>query len=211
MQRFLTAKLGVPIATQGVDTEGTLTLWFHENKDKNGEPSDKIYGVSCCHVLRKDSTIDYELRPGYLAPAVRVCGPRRFQRGLDDIKMEVKHHVLGAELSVHSLEGLEAESSRDQESLSREIFDLDRHHRYLFDLESFHKSVIMNWSDINLQRNIGYVEFAPARRVRVEGGKPYTSDWGAFVASEAKVRKHFEGNVVELGMLLLASWCCLVY
>ena len=43
-----------------------------------------------------------------------------------------------------------------------------------------------------------YVQYAPAIMVD-QGGTRYTSDWAAFVAVEAKVKDHFEGNVVDLG------------
>jgi hypothetical protein len=76
-RRFLTALLGVPLATEGMeeeDAQGTLTLWFHENIGKDGNPSDKVYGVSNCHVLRKDITVDYEHKGGARKDHVRVCG-----------------------------------------------------------------------------------------------------------------------------------------
>ncbi|EKM60139.1 uncharacterized protein PHACADRAFT_181981 [Phanerochaete carnosa HHB-10118-sp] len=44
--RIFTALLRIPFATEGMeeeDVQGTLTLWFHENKDKDGNPSDKVY------------------------------------------------------------------------------------------------------------------------------------------------------------------------
>src|SRR6266571_2829738 len=56
------------------DAQGTLTLWFHENKDKDGNDSDKVCGVSCCHVLRKDTPVEYEHRGGAPKDHVRVCG-----------------------------------------------------------------------------------------------------------------------------------------
>jgi hypothetical protein len=61
VRQFLTALLSIPLVTQGMeveDAQGTLTLWFHENEGKDGNPSYKIYGVSNCHVLRKNTTID---------------------------------------------------------------------------------------------------------------------------------------------------------
>lgn len=85
LRRFLTALLGVPLATQGVEKEGTLTLWFHETRDKNGNVSNNVYGVSNCHVLCKNTTVDYELKARVLSDYVRVCGVRRFQRALDEI------------------------------------------------------------------------------------------------------------------------------
>jgi len=84
IRRFLTALLGIPIATEGMeeDVQGTHTLWFHEN----GNPSDKVYGVSSSHVLRKDTTVEYEYRGGAPKNHVRVCRMRRFQRSLDEIR-----------------------------------------------------------------------------------------------------------------------------
>jgi hypothetical protein len=57
------------------------------------------------------------------------------------------------------------------------------------------------WLDIKLHRgpDIGYVQHAEAIKVGVEGGTRYTSDLGAFLAAEAKVRDQFEGNVVDIG------------
>jgi hypothetical protein len=62
IRRFLTPLHGVPLAAAEMgeeDAHGTLTLWFHENKDRNGNPSNRVYGVSNCHVLRKDTTVEY--------------------------------------------------------------------------------------------------------------------------------------------------------
>ena len=78
--------------------QGTLVLWFHENRDKDGNPSNKVYGVSCCHVLRKDTTVDYEHRVGAPKHYVRVCGKRRFQRGLDEITKATGDHSILVDL-----------------------------------------------------------------------------------------------------------------
>lgn len=54
VRRFLTPLHGVPLAAQDLDegdSQGTLTLWFHENLSKDGKPSDKVFGVTNCHVL----------------------------------------------------------------------------------------------------------------------------------------------------------------
>jgi hypothetical protein len=66
-------------------------------------------------------------------------------------------------------------------------------------LEALHDEITKHWFDIQLHRDIGYVQHAEAIKVDVEGGTRYTSDWGAFLATEAKVRDQFEGNVVDLG------------
>jgi hypothetical protein len=78
---FLTGLLGFPLASEGMeakDARGTLTLWFHNNKDKNGNPSFKIYGVSNCHVLCKDTTVDYEHKGSAPKDHIRVCGVHQF-------------------------------------------------------------------------------------------------------------------------------------
>ena len=76
VRRFLIALLCVPLATEEMEEEesqGTLTLWFHENKYKDGNPSNKVYGISNCHVLRKNTTVDYEHRGSAPMDHVRVC------------------------------------------------------------------------------------------------------------------------------------------
>ena len=62
---FLTTALGMPIATverEVNDAQGSVTLFFHENKDKYGTLSAEVFGVSNCHVLHRDTTIDYEFK-----------------------------------------------------------------------------------------------------------------------------------------------------
>ena len=205
VRRFLTALLGIPLATEGMeaeDVQGTLTLWFHENRDKDGNPSDKVYGVSNCHVLRKDTTVNYEHRDGAPKDHVRVCGMRRFQRGLEEIRREIRNHDILAELWTREIVGMEAKDRQDTEtarSIRAKRRKLDDGNEAIADLEALYAEVTTRWSDIMLHRNIGYVQYAEAITVDVEGGTRYTSDWAVFLAAEAKVRDEFEGNVVDLG------------
>ena len=118
VRRFLTALLGIPLATQRrekEDSQGTLTLWFQENKDKNGDPSANVYGVSNCHVLRKNTTIDYEHKGGTSRDFVRVCGARRFQRGLDEIKKAISNHGIRASYFTQEIDGLEETEDPDED------------------------------------------------------------------------------------------------
>ena len=205
VRRFLTALLGIPLATQGMeaeDVQGTLTLWFHENQGKDGNPSCKVYGVSNCHVLRKNTTVDYEHKGGAPKDFVRVCGVRRFQRGLDVIKKHISDHGIRADFYTREIDGLDALENRGEEVVS-EIDatrrNLDGENEAIRQLEALYDEVTKYWFDINLHRDIGYVQHAEAIKVDVEGGTRYTSDWGAFLAAEAKVKDRFEGNVVDLG------------
>ena len=205
VRRFLTPLLSIPLATQGMekdDSQGTLTLWFHENKDMDGNPSANVYGVSNCHVLRKNTTIDYERKGDAPKDFVRVCGVRRFRRGLDEIKKAISDHGIRASYFTQEIIGLE-----ETENLADVADEIEKNRRSLAEennaihqLEAMHEEITKQWSDITLHRGIGYVQYAKAIEVDVEGGTRYTSDWGAFLATEAKVRPQFEGNVVDIGV-----------
>ncbi|KAI0309190.1 hypothetical protein OF83DRAFT_1186441 [Amylostereum chailletii] len=188
VRRFLTALLGIPLAPEGMeeeDAQGTLTLWFHENKDKNGNPSDKVYG---------DTTIEYEQRGGTPKDHIR--------RGLNEIKKAIGDHGILADLWTREIVKLQAKESQDVEN-AKEIratqHNLKEENETIVDLEAFDNEVKEHWSDINLHRNIGHVQYAAAITFDVEGGTLYTSDWAVFLAAEAKVKDVFEGNIVDLG------------
>ncbi|KAI5993685.1 hypothetical protein EDC04DRAFT_2910737 [Pisolithus marmoratus] len=205
VRRFLTPLLGVPLATEEMeeeDSQGTLTLWFHENKDKNGNPSNKVYGVSNCHVLRKNTTVDYEHGGGARMDHVRVCGMRRFQRGLDEITKAIAHHGILADLWTRDIVGLQAEERQDAanaRAIRAKRCQLDDDTEAITDLQALHDDVTKYWSNMKLNRNIGHVQYAAAISVDIEGGTLYTSDWAAFLAAGPKVSDEFEGNVVDLG------------
>ena len=209
VRRFLTALLGIPLASEEMeedDTQGTLTLWFHENKEKDGNHSDKVYGVSNCHVLRKDTTVEYEHGDHAPKDHVRVCGIRRFQRGLDEIRKVTSGHDILADLLTREIVKLEAEERQDAENakiIGAKRRKLEGENEALADLEALYGEVTKCWPDIKSHRNIGHVQYAPAITVDVEGGTLYTSDWAAFLAAEAKVKDEFEGNVVDLGVFRL--------
>ena len=127
---------------------------------------------------------------------------RRFQRGLDEIKKHISDHGIRADLYTREIDELEAMENQDEEVAS----EIDANRRKLNDenptilqLEALYDQVTKYWFDIKLHRDIGYVQHAEAIKVNVEGGTRYTSDWGAFLAAEAKVKDQFEGNVVDLG------------
>jgi hypothetical protein len=83
---------------------------------------------------------------------------------------------------------------------------LDNANKAIAKLEDLHDQVVKGWSDIELHRSIGHVQYVEAITVD-EGGTQYTSDWAVFLAAEAKVKEQFEGNVVDLGafrLILLA-------
>ncbi|KAF9060746.1 hypothetical protein BDP27DRAFT_1491913 [Rhodocollybia butyracea] len=170
------------------DLQGTLTLWFHENKDNDGNPSDKVYRVSSCHVLRKNTTINYEHRYG--TPMSRVW------RGLDDIILAISSHAILTDLCVRELVKLQAKERQDARVIKAKQRQLET--EAISDLEALHEDVTKDWSNLKLHRNIGHIQYAEAILVDAEGGTLYTSDWAAFLAAEPKVRDEFEGYIVDL-------------
>ncbi|KAF8606171.1 hypothetical protein BDV93DRAFT_537141 [Ceratobasidium sp. AG-I] len=204
VRRFLTPLLGVPLAAEEMneeDSQGSLTLWFHENKDKNGNPSDKVYGISNCHVLRKHTTVNYEHKCGAPKESIRICGMRRFERGLDEIAKAVAGRGILADYWARNLVRLEANGKNDPDIAKekrRVQRNLDDENEAVADLEAFHEQASKYWSHIKLNRIVGHVQCAKAIKVD-EGGTGYTSDWAAFLAAEAKVKGNFEGNVVDIG------------
>ena len=204
VRRFLTALLAIPLTTEDMqedDSQGTLTLWFLENKDKDGNPSNKVYGLSSCHVLRKNTTVNYLHNRGAAKDHVRICGMRRFLRGLDEITKAIAHHTFWANSHAQDIVRLKEQEEQDPESTNEMEWHrgkLEDENKAIASLECLHGEATQYWSNIKLQRNIGHVEYAPKIEVD-EGCTQYTADWGVFLAAEAKVKNAFEGNVVDLG------------
>ena len=220
VRRFLTAALGMAIATaeREEDAQGSVTLFFHENKDKHGNPSSKVFGVSNCHVLREDTTVKYEFEGAGAPPQhVRLAGSRRFQRGLDEIKACISGHGIDADLLVREIVELEAkekskdpdEAADDTEALRVKREKLAKEERDTDVLEKFYHEVKNQWGDI-ARRNIGHVHWAPEISVDVEGRR-YTLDIGTFEVDPTRFKDHFKGNVVDLGALTHLSHTHLVH
>ncbi|KAJ7634708.1 hypothetical protein FB45DRAFT_865374 [Roridomyces roridus] len=180
---------------------GTTTLFFHPFKDEDGNLIDKIYALANCHVLRENWTADYRWEEGGPEDYVRVCGLRRFQRGLADTTKATADALFEAELAARELirhQATDDQSKVGLRKMERLEATLKRKNEDIQDLEDFHIEVTKNWSNLSLQRNIGRVLYAPAVRVD-EAGTEYTADWGVFEVSKAKCGDGFGGNVVFLG------------
>lgn len=204
VRRIFTPALNVPLAAKEMeeeDTQGSLTLYFHEGKDKDGNPSDKVLGVSSCHVLRKNTDVDYEFKgPDASKNYVRVNGRRRFQQGLDDIRSSICRGGTLGNLFVRQIvmhEAKENPGRKDMRALREARKNLLEQQNAIPKLEAFYDEVKNQWSDPE-HRNIGHVRYAKAISVDVEGRTLYTEDWAAFEVDEAKVRPRFEGTVVDL-------------
>ncbi|KAG8752416.1 hypothetical protein FRC11_008374 [Ceratobasidium sp. 423] len=209
VRRFLTAGLGMPIATaerEDDDARGSVAFFFHENKDRRGNPSKRVLGVSNCHVLRKDTSVPY-LFEGAGAPPehVRLAGLRRFQHGLDDIKAAITSHGNTADTLARDIVDLEQKlSSEDaeeadeaQEALVVKRAELAKTEKDITTLVAFYKDVSGQWGDI-ARRTIGHVDWAPEIFVDVTDRR-YTKDMGTFEVDAERFGAQFKGNVVDLG------------
>ena len=157
-------------------------------------------------LLRKKTTIDYELR-GADAPRqlVRVAGDRRFQRDVNEIRARIGRLGSGAELLAMEIAELEQQLASDDPEEVEEAgagaevkqAKLTQVKKDIGVLEAFYKDLNAQWSYIG-RRNIGHVDWAPKISVDVEG-EQYTEDWGKFDLEEAKFKAQFKGNVVDLG------------
>jgi len=209
VRRLLTAALGMPIATterEAADTEGSVALFFHENKGKHGAPSAKIFGVSNCHVLREDTTVDYKFKGAGAPPQhVRLAGFHRFQRGLDEIKARVGGHGTYAEILAREIFELKTkprsedpeEATEDEAAVEAKRETLTKVKKDIGVLETFYKNANNQWSDI-ARRNIGHVDWAPKISVDVQG-RSYTKDIGTFEVDAVKFKAQYKGNFVDLG------------
>ena len=198
VRRFLTAALGMPIATaerEDADVQGSVTLFFHENKDKRGAPSAKVFGVSSCHVLRKVTTAEYKFKGAGAPPQhVRLAGFRRFQHGLDEIKACIGGYGIDADLLAREIVQLKAkpkskdpeEAAEDDEAVVAKQEKLAKVKKDIGVLEAFYKDTISQWVDM-ARRNIGHVNWAPEISVDVQGRK-YTKDIGTFEVDAANSR-----------------------
>ena len=215
VRRFLTAALGMPIVAEErevADAQGGVTLFFHENKDKHGNPSTKVFAISNCHILREDTTTAYEFKgPGAPYQHVRLAGLRRFQRGLDEIKACVAGYGGDADLLVREIVQLEAElESEDPEEAAEAKAAVEAKRSKLAKvkedigvLETFYNETNSQWGDL-ARRNIGHVDWAPAISVDIEG-RHYTKDIGTFEVEAVRFSDQFKGNVVDLGPFCLIS------
>ncbi len=211
LRRFLTAALGMPIATaerEATDAQGGVALFFHENKDKHGAPSARVFGISNCHVLREHTTVDYEFKGADVPPQhVRLAGFRRFQRGLDEIKACVGGHGIDAEILAREIVELVAksksedpeEAAEDEATLVAKREKLAKVKKDIGVLETFYKDANNQWCNI-ARRNIGHVDWAPKISVDVQG-RSYTKDIGTFEVDVVRFKAQFKGNVVDLGVV----------
>ncbi|KAJ7900280.1 hypothetical protein B0H14DRAFT_3080626 [Mycena olivaceomarginata] len=178
----------------------------HYLRRLNGDPSARVLGVSNNHVLRQDTTVDYQFKgAGTPRQYVRLAGYRRFQRGLDEIKAVIAETVTDANRLALDIVRLEEkpesqdpeEAEEDQKALKIKREELVKLNEKTINLEKFYNQVSTQWGDLG-RRDIGFVDWAPKISIDVNGRK-YTKDIATFEVDEVKFKAQFKGNLVDLG------------
>ncbi|KAI0303027.1 hypothetical protein BC826DRAFT_1137981 [Russula brevipes] len=213
VRRHLTTALSIPIAATEMaekDGQGTGGFYFHENLSKDGNPSDKVLTVTNHHVLCEFDDKKYDFRADSSPrQEVRVCGSRRFQQGLDEIKAEIVNHGNDASACTEEIAELEVNMASgdgdedDAKHLEKARRELDKHKEAIFGLEELYKEINASWGDIAC-RNIGVLEYSPPISVDVDNER-YTQDWATIRLDSARFRPNFKGNIIDLGAKISAS------
>ncbi|KAF9218661.1 hypothetical protein BS17DRAFT_719925 [Gyrodon lividus] len=185
---------------------GSISFFFHEKQDKNGEPSARVLAVSNKHVLREDTTMGYQFMGGG-APCqyIRVCRFHRFQRSTDEIRALVTKNVPEAVQLAEEITRLEAklksenkeQAEEDEDALEIKKGQLNKVNRNNVKLQAYFKEVNIQWHDI-VRRNIGFVDWAPSISIDVDDCH-YTRDISTVELNSQKFKDNFQGNVVDLG------------
>ncbi|KAF9076290.1 hypothetical protein BDP27DRAFT_1380351 [Rhodocollybia butyracea] len=180
------------------DAQGTVSFFFHENKYKNGEPSARVLAVSNMHVLRADTTVDYQF--------MGTGAPRQFvRRFLNETRALVAKNVVEAVRLAEEIARLEAkprsknqeQEDEDEDGLEIKKCQLNKVIKDNAKLQVFYKEVNNQWNDI-ARRAIGFVDWAPSISIDVDD-RHYTRDLGTVELDSHKLKDNFQGNVVDLG------------
>ncbi|KAI0044599.1 hypothetical protein FA95DRAFT_1681056 [Auriscalpium vulgare] len=191
--------LGIPVARQSDDAEGTLTLLFKEMKTRSGEPSERILALTSKHVASVDTTTDYEL-DGANPQHILVCGKGRVDRAFADLKQAIKDMTLETNNLYKGIEKLQARWDASTENVAEAVrskqSDKDKLASKISTLQTFFDKVKADWQDAN-SRRLGVVDWAPKISVSVDD-RHYTRDIATFAVDREKL-ENFERNTIDLG------------
>ncbi|WVO12717.1 hypothetical protein L204_100325 [Cryptococcus depauperatus] len=209
IRRALTAVLGVPLAAQELaddDAQGSLGLYFHRGKDRDGNRSKQLMAITNKHVVSKYTNQDYVYsgRPGAPQKFIRNCSRRRFEKVVDETRALMAEKLGDAKFFAEQLteilakpkSGDEDEGAADEMDLERKQQDLKRAEKDVKTLSDFIQLLNSTWSDA-LQRIVGWVDWAPKIANDLDD-RCYTRDLGVIALNEAKFAKNFKGNFVYL-------------
>lgn len=147
------------------DVQGTGGFYFHEVIDTDDTPSDKVLLVTNHYVVCEIENKKYDYRgTSLLHPKIRICGPRRFQRGLDEINSATISEGIDATEVGESIKEPNAQRERgdwteaDAKELRKYLAKLDEHEAAMLELGKLYSELTTNWADIT-RPTIGALEY----------------------------------------------------
>ncbi|KAJ2920357.1 hypothetical protein MD484_g192, partial [Candolleomyces efflorescens] len=190
------AGLGIPIARQSDDAQGTLTLLFKEVKTSSGEPSERILALTNKHVASADTAADYEFDVGTGDPHhILVCGGSRFTRAVAEIEKAVETGNRDIVDFTKSIGESESKLDTPEEDAWRKDVLAQRNKDQPI-LQALLAQVSTDWQDAD-NRRLGVVDWAPKISASVDH-HCYTRDIATFEVDREKL-KNFKGNIIDLG------------
>jgi hypothetical protein len=208
VRRALTALLGVPVAAEELahdDAQGSIGIFFHEGKDRQGKKSKRVMATTNKHVVSKNIKVDYQFSgcQGARKQYLRNCGVRRFQQIVNETRALLTTSLGDAKQFADQLEAFLANPPEDEEDEADHERDVERKKVKLMKaredvviLDDFLKLLGSTWSDA-YQRIIGHLDWAPAIANDVDPRR-YTRDIGVVALDDDKFSKNFKGNFVYL-------------
>ncbi|KAH9932743.1 uncharacterized protein BXZ73DRAFT_89899 [Epithele typhae] len=190
--------LGIPIARQSDDAQGTLTLLFKEMKTSSGDPSDRILALTNKHVASVDMHSDYEF-DGTNPQHILVCSDRHLDEAITAIENALLMGLRELVRLVRQVKDQQSKLGTSKENdmiLRRIMYALEHKIEDIAALQTFLEEVNADWRDTD-GRKLGIVDWAPKVSVSVDYPH-YTRDIATFVVDREKV-KNFESNIVDLG------------
>ncbi|KEP47580.1 hypothetical protein V565_150850 [Rhizoctonia solani 123E] len=189
IRRALTAVLGLPLAMEANDAQGSLGL---------------LMAITNKHVTSSDTTQDYQYNAGAAQQYIRNCSARRFQHILNETRAFIAEKLGDAQLYAEQLTEIlakpeskhEGEAAQDKEDLRRKQGDLTRTEKDIVQLADFFQLLTSTWSDA-YQRIIGWLDWAPKIHSNLDLRR-YTRDLGVIALDEDKFKENFKGNIVYL-------------
>ncbi|KAF8331935.1 uncharacterized protein EI90DRAFT_2919026 [Cantharellus anzutake] len=198
IRRAVTAILGVPLAPQTMqakDGQGSLGIFFHEGKDKQGNKSDRVLAFTNKHVASENTKTDYELgRSGARKQYIRNCGLRRYEKLLEETRAAIAKKVGEGKLVAEQLEQNVFTTARARRFKEDELKNLEEEIGMLDDFLGLAKS---SRGEIH-NRAIGWLDYAPRIQNDVDNRR-YTWDGAMFLLDKVRWEQQFKGNHVYLG------------
>ncbi|TFK46122.1 hypothetical protein OE88DRAFT_1638775 [Heliocybe sulcata] len=195
--RALTAVLSVPIAPHELrrtDAQGTLGIFFHEGRQKDGNKSNRVMAFTNKHVVSDDTATDYVLGGhGALRQWVRTCGLRRFEQVQQETRTFIAKKVHQVK---HVAEQLDVGVFTSERSRGIKEAQLERLKEDVRTLHDFLRLLNATWSE-GVNRAIGWLEWAPKIQNDIDQRR-YTWDGAVLELDKAKWAKEYMSNHVYL-------------